>query len=82
LRFKGTGLQTPAGDTRVWFAADVVARLSWTSVDGWLVDAGLGALAPFEQDALQYGVGDGTRTAYRAPAVALDAEIGIAHWLP
>jgi hypothetical protein len=82
LRFKGTGLAQPSSNTRVWFAADALARLSWTSVSGWLVDAGLGAQAPFQRSALRYDVGNATQTAYQLPTVALEAELGLAHWLP
>jgi hypothetical protein len=82
LHVKGTGLLTPASDTRAWFAGEVLARLSWTSAAGWLVEAGLGAQVPFEQDALRYSVGGVTRTAYQLPVVALDTELGLAHSLP
>ncbi|MCL2448543.1 MAG: hypothetical protein FWD17_06330 [Polyangiaceae bacterium] len=81
LHAQGTGLATPATDMPPRFAADAMARLAWT-LGGWLIDAGVGAHAPFEHDALRYRVGDVTHTAWKAPSVAFMAEVGLAHWLP
>ena len=85
LSFRGTGpLQATGGEhIQPWFAAEVAARLRWTFAGRWLVHAGLVGLAPFQQ-AIRYRNDGSTQdtTAYPPQPVGLEAELGLAGWLP
>ncbi len=84
LSSNGSGLAPPKADINQWFAAEAAARLGWTFAGRWLAQAAVGALAPFDRDAIVYGTTSGNQTVYdpKPPYVAYEAELGLAGWLP
>jgi hypothetical protein len=77
-----TGLRTAKEQIKPWFAGEAGARLAWTFAGRWLAHAAVAALAPFPRYDFVYNADGGSQTAYRSPPVGLEAELGLAGWLP
>lgn len=84
LTYKAAGLK-PNDKLHGWFAAEAAARLGWTFAGRWLAQAAVSALAPLQSGEIVYGApGVTEQTAYNPgiPYFALQAELGLAGWLP
>ena len=82
LRSQGNGLRSPAGVVvRPWFAAEAAAELGWTFAGGWLAHAALAGVVPFQRYFVAYDVG-ATHNEKLFDPVGMEAELGLARWLP